>query len=171
MKKSILVPGAIVFLIVALDQITKQLIARTMELGEEIVVIPNFITITYHRNTGAAWGILDGNMTFFYAITIVAGILFYYLLKDDDMKHKTFYQTGIILMIAGGIGNFIDRILYQEVIDFLDVDLGSYTTFPIFNVADIALVVGMIAFAIDILLEDVIKWIRSKSQTPSEPTE
>ena len=171
MKKTFLIPSAIILLVIALDQITKQLIATTMELGEELVVIPNFITITSHRNTGAAWGILDGNMTFFYAITVVAGILFYFLLKDDDMQHKVLYKTGILLMIAGGIGNFIDRMLYQEVIDFIDIDLWSYTTFPIFNVADISLVVGMIAFAIDILWEDVIKWIRSKSQTPQKPTE
>lgn len=171
MKKTILIPSLIITAIIALDQITKQLVAKTMELGQDIVIIPNFITITSHRNTGAAWGIFDGNMTFFYAITIVAGILFYLLLKDDEMAEKTLYKTGILMMIAGGVGNFIDRLLYQEVIDFLDVDLWSYTTFPIFNVADIALVVGMIAFAIDILWEDVIKWIRSKSQTPSEPSE
>jgi signal peptidase II len=151
--------------IVLLDQVTKQLIARTMDLGDQIIVIPNFITITSHRNTGAAWGIFSGNMTFFYLITILAGILFYYLLKDADLKHKTLYTIGVVLMIAGGIGNFIDRALFQEVIDFIDIDLWSYTTFPIFNVADIALVVGMIAFALDILLEDVIKWKRSKSQT------
>lgn len=171
MKRTTLIPIGIIVLIVALDQLTKQLIARTMELGEDIIVIQNFFTITSHRNTGAAWGIFDGNMTFFYLITIVAGVLFYYLLKDADMKHKTLYTTGIILMIAGGIGNFIDRMLFQEVIDFIDIDVWSYTTFPIFNIADIALVVGMIAFAIDILWEDVIKWIRSKSQTPSTPTE
>ena len=171
MKKSIWLPALILAGVIALDQFTKQLVARTMELNEDIVVIRNFITITSHRNTGAAWGILDGNMTFFYAITVVAGILFYVLLNDDEMKHKTLYKTGILLMIAGGIGNFIDRLLYQEVIDFLDIDLWSYTTFPIFNVADIALVVGMIAFAVDILWEDVIKWIRSKSHKTSKSSE
>lgn len=168
MNKKWIVPSAIIAIIIALDQLTKQLVLRTMELGEELVVIPNFFAITSHRNTGAAWGILDGNMTFFYIITVIAGILFYVLLNDADMKHKKLYTSGIIMMIAGGIGNFIDRAIYQEVIDFINIDLWSYTTFPIFNIADISLVVGMIAFATDIILEDVIKWIRTKSdQTPS----
>lgn len=171
MHRKPLLPILLVGGIVLLDQLTKQLVLRTMELGQDIVVIRGFLTITSHRNTGAAWGILDGNMTFFYAVTVLAGVLFYYLLKDADMKHKTFYTLGITLMIAGGIGNFIDRVLFQEVVDFFNVDLWSYTTFPIFNIADIALVVGMIAFAFDILWEDVIKWRRSKSQRPSEPTE
>jgi signal peptidase II len=165
------IPAALIAGIVLIDQFTKQLVLRTMELGENIVVIPGFFTITSHRNTGAAWGILDGNMTFFYAITVVSGVLFYLLWKDEEMKHKTLYTLGITLMVAGGIGNFIDRLLFQEVVDFFNVDLWSYTTFPIFNIADISLVVGMIAFAVDILWEEVFGWIRSKSQPPSEPNE
>jgi signal peptidase II len=169
MKQKWLIPAGIILLIIAADQLTKQLVAQLMEEGDSIVIIKNFFAITSHRNTGAAWGIFDGNMTFFYIITVIAGILFYVLLNDADMKHKKLYTTGIILMIAGGIGNFIDRLLFQEVIDFMNVDLWSYTTFPIFNIADIALVVGMIAFAADIILEDVMKWIRSKSeQTPNQ---
>ncbi len=158
MKRQTIFAILVIVALLAIDQLTKYLVATTMELGEQIVVIPNFITLTSHRNTGAAWGILDGNMTFFYIITVFAAGLFVYLLKDVDMSEKRLYSAGVILMIAGGFGNFIDRLLFQEVVDFLDVDLWSYTTFPIFNVADICLVVGMIAFATDIVLEDVIKW-------------
>jgi len=163
MKKTFIIPSAIITVLLVLDQVTKHLVRTTMNLTDEIIVIPNFFSITSHRNTGAAWGILDGNMVFFYIITIFAGGLFFYLLRDTDMKAKKLYTTGVILMIAGGIGNFIDRALFQEVVDFINVDLWSYTTFPIFNIADICLVVGVIAFAVDIIIEDVLKWKQSKS--------
>lgn len=161
MKKQYIILLAIVFVLVGLDQFTKYLIVQQLELGEQITVIPNFFTITSHRNTGAAWGIFSGNMTFFYLITLLAAGLFYFLLKDIDITKQKFYASGIILMIAGGIGNFIDRLFFQEVVDFIDIDLFSYTTFPIFNIADICLVVGMIIFALDVLLEDVLKWRKS----------
>jgi len=163
MKKMFIIPSAIITALVVFDQVTKFIVRTTMNLRDEIVVIPNFFTITSHRNTGAAWGILDGNMIFFYIITVFAGGLFYVLLRDVDMKAKKLYTAGVILMIAGGIGNFIDRALFQEVVDFINIDLWSYTTFPIFNIADICLVVGMIAFAVDIIIEDVLKWKQSKS--------
>lgn len=137
------------------DQITKYIVKTTMVLGEKIVVIPGFFSITSHRNDGAAWGIFSGNMIFFYLITIFAMALFYYLVKDADMNHKKFYSLAVFLMVSGGIGNFIDRALYQQVVDFIDVDIFSYTSFPIFNIADMCLVIGMILFAIDLILEEI----------------
>jgi signal peptidase II len=164
MKKNIWIPTIIIIIVVLLDQWTKYMVKTTMTIGERITVIPGFFTVTSHRNEGAAWGILDGNMTFFYFITIFAIGLFLYLLKDMDFKDKPFYSIGITLMFAGAIGNFIDRLAFQQVTDFIDVDLWSYTTFPTFNIADSSLVIGVIAFAIDILLEDVIKWKHTKSK-------
>jgi signal peptidase II len=161
MKKHIIIIIAVILSLVAIDQITKILIVNQLEIGEDIVVIENFFTITSHRNDGAAWGILGGNMIFFYLITIVAIGLFYYLLKDINFETQKLYAAGIVLMISGGIGNFIDRILFQQVVDFIDIDLFSYTTFPIFNIADICLVVGMIIFVLDVILEEVFKWKQS----------
>lgn len=137
------------------DQVTKYIVKTSMALGEKIVVIPGFFTVTSHRNDGAAWGILGGNMIFFYLITIAALGLFYYLLKDADMKNKKFYSVAIFLMVSGGIGNFIDRLLFKQVVDFIDIDIFGYTSFPIFNIADMCLVVGMILFAIDLILEEI----------------
>ncbi len=161
MKKQYLLIVGFILVLIGLDQLTKYLIVQNLVIGENIVVIKNFFTITSHRNTGAAWGILSGNMVFFYIITAVAGGLFYYLLKETDFKTQKLYTSGIILMIAGGIGNFIDRLFFKEVVDFIDIDIFNYTSFPIFNVADICLVVGMIVFALDVLLEEVFKWKKS----------
>jgi signal peptidase II len=156
MKKAYIKAGGIISILIALDQITKYIVATTMDLGQNIVVINGFFSISSHRNDGAAWGIFSGNMIFFYLITVFAIGLFYILLKDIDFKQKPFYSYAIILMTAGGLGNFIDRVLFQEVVDFINIDLFSYTTFPIFNIADICLVVGMILFAFDVLFEEVL---------------
>lgn len=161
MKKQYIIILSIILGLIGFDQLTKFLIVNQLEIGEKIVVINRFFTITSHRNDGAAWGIFSGNMVFFYIITIVAFGLFFYLLKEIDLKTQKFYASGIILMIAGAIGNFIDRLLFKEVVDFIDIDLFSYTTFPIFNIADICLVVGMIIFTLDVILEEVLKWKKS----------
>lgn len=155
MKKNYYIIIASVLGLVLLDQITKQFIAQTMDIGEYYTVINNFFLINSHRNTGGAWGILTGQMTIFYLITLVAFVLFYYLIKEVDFNLKKVYSIAVILLIAGAIGNFVDRLLFQEVVDFLDFYIFGYD-FPIFNVADICLVIGMFLFAYDILLEDLI---------------
>lgn len=155
MKKKHYIILVSALLLVILDQLTKQYIVHTMELGEKITVIENFFIINSHRNTGGAWGILTGQMMVFYLITLIAFVLFYYLVKDVDFKDKKIYSIAVILLIAGAIGNFIDRLLFQEVVDFLDFYIFGYD-FPIFNVADICLVVGMFLFAYDILMEEII---------------
>lgn len=154
MKKKYAIVLLGVSLIVILDQLTKQYIARTMDLHEKIVVIKNFFSIASHRNNGAAWGILEGQMIVFFFITALAFVLFYYLIKEIDFTNKKLYSVSIILLVSGAIGNFIDRILFGYVVDFLDFVIFGYD-FPTFNVADMALVIGVAIFAYDILKEDI----------------
>lgn len=154
MKKNYYIVLLGVSLIVILDQLTKQFIARTMELYDQIEVIKNFFYISSHRNDGAAWGILEGEMIVFFFITAIAFALFYYLIKEIDFVNKKLYSTSVILLIAGAIGNFIDRLLFGYVVDFLDFNIFGYN-FPTFNVADMALVIGVTIFAYDILKEDI----------------
>jgi len=149
MKKYIIF-AIIIILLIVLDQVTKTLILRTMDLGDSYVVIENFFEITSHRNKGASWGMFQGQLTFFYITTIVAYGFFAYLAKDIDFKKKPMYTIAILLLIAGTTGNFIDRILYQEVVDFLDFIIVGYD-FPIFNVADMCLVIGAFALGIDVV--------------------
>ncbi len=155
MKKNYYIIAASVLLLVLLDQLTKQYIVKTMDIGEYHTIIKNFFIINSHRNTGGAWGILTGQMTIFYFITFIAFVLFYYLIREVDFNYKKIYSIAVILLIAGALGNFIDRLLFKEVVDFLDFYIFGYD-FPIFNVADICLVVGMGLFAYDILLEDIV---------------
>jgi len=154
MKKKYYIIIISVIILVILDQITKYVIANSMVLGEKIVIIEDFFLINSHRNSGGAWGILQDQMTIFYLVTIIAFVLFYYLTKEVDFKNKKIYSMAVVLLIAGGVGNFIDRLIFQEVVDFLDFYIFNYD-FPIFNVADICLTVGISLFAFDILLEEV----------------
>lgn len=128
-------------IIVAIDQFTKWLIVKNMEIGENITVIENFFYITSHRNRGAAWGILQGQMWFFYIITavVIAGLIYY--IQKHTKENKV---MGIALgfMLGGAIGNFIDRLFRKEVVDFINTYIFSYD-FPIFNIADSALCIGV----------------------------
>lgn len=138
--------------IIIIDQLSKWWIIVNMELRESIPVLENVFYITSHRNPGAAWGILAGQMTFFYIITvIVIGIIVYYIQKYA--KDSLWTGIALALVLGGAIGNFIDRLIRKEVVDFFDVYIGSYN-FPIFNVADSALVVGVIVIFIITFLEE-----------------
>lgn len=132
----------------------------------DIRVIPGFFHFTFSFNTGASFGSFKGNLTLFYVISVVAAVLFYFLLKDIDWKNKKWYTSAVILMIAGGIGNFIDRLLFQKVTDFIELE---FMRFAIFNFADMCLVVGVILFGLDLVLEEV--YGKHKSTKRSEQPE
>lgn len=138
--------------IIALDQITKAIIVNKMELGESIQVIENFLYITSHRNPGAAWGILAGKMWFFYIVTVVVIVALVVYIQKMAKTHML-VGVALALMLGGAIGNFIDRILHQEVVDFIDTYIFGYN-FPIFNVADSALTVGVALLIIYMLFEE-----------------
>ncbi|RLQ95810.1 signal peptidase II [Falsibacillus albus] len=138
--------------VLLLDQATKWIIANKMEYHESIKVIDHFLYITSHRNQGAAWGILQGQMWFFYLITVVVIIgIVYYIQKHA--KGKPLLGMSLGLMLGGAIGNFIDRAIRHEVVDFIDTYIFSYD-FPIFNVADAALTVGVILLMIYMFKEE-----------------
>lgn len=137
--------------ILIIDQVTKRIIATTMNIGDSYEVIPIFLNITSHRNNGAAWGILSGKMGFFYIITIVILIVLV-LFYIKEAKYNLFMQVAISLLFAGALGNFIDRLVNGEVVDFVDTNIFGYD-FPIFNVADSSLTIGVL-FIIIALLKD-----------------
>lgn len=126
-----------------------------MYYGQSITVIENFLYITSHRNRGAAWGILQGQMWFFYLITVVVVVgLIIYIQKLK--KQDKWFGIALALMLGGAIGNFIDRVVRKEVVDFVNTYIFTYD-FPIFNVADSALVVGVIIMFIMTLFEEKMK--------------
>lgn len=142
----------IALIVIIIDQFTKFLIVKYMEIGESIPVIEKLFYISSHRNAGAAFGILQGQMIFFYIITvIVIGIIVYYI--QTQTKESRFLGISLGLILGGAIGNFIDRVLLGHVVDFLNVYIFSYD-FPIFNIADSALVIGVLLLIVFIFLEE-----------------
>lgn len=138
--------------VIAIDQFTKYLVVKNMELYEQISIIDGFFSLTSHRNSGAAWGILEGKMWFFYVITIIVIIgIIYYLHKFG--KNSKLFGMALGLILGGAIGNFIDRVLNQEVVDFFDFVIFGYD-FPIFNIADSALTIGVIFVIIATILDE-----------------
>lgn len=140
-------------LIFLLDQITKSCVDSSMRLHESIPVIGGFFNITYIRNPGAAFGFMAGasplfRVIFFMAINVLAIILVvYYIWKSR--AEEPFLAFALSLILSGALGNLVDRIRFGEVIDFLDVYIGSYH-WPAFNIADSAISVGAVILFIEL---------------------
>lgn len=142
----------IAIFVIALDQITKYIVVRDMDQGQSIELISGFLYLTSHRNAGAAFGILQGQMWLFYIATVVVvGVIVYMIITQA--KESRFFGISLGLVLGGAIGNFIDRLLEGEVVDFIDVFIFTYN-FPIFNVADMALVIGVGLMMIYFILEE-----------------
>ncbi|EOB2825022.1 MULTISPECIES: signal peptidase II [Enterococcus] len=137
-------------LLVGLDQWSKYLTLQNISLGETKEFIPGFLSLTHLRNTGAAWSLLEGKMIFFYVITVIVSVVIIYLLIKN-YKKSIWYSVGLSFVLAGAIGNFIDRVRLGYVVDMLQTD---FMNFPIFNVADSTLVVGVICIFIYLILDE-----------------
>ncbi|WP_454192065.1 signal peptidase II [Paenibacillus sp. Marseille-Q7038] len=142
----------IALIIFLVDQGTKWLVKTNMDLGQEISVIGDFFYITSHRNRGAAFGILQDQRWFFIVVTIIVVIALVWYIQKIKSQPDKLLPLALSLVLAGAIGNFLDRLLMGEVVDFFKFNFGSYT-FPIFNVADSAIVVGVALIILDTLLE------------------
>jgi len=134
-----------------LDQFSKYLITSRMLLGESLPIFPPVFYITYILNPGAAFGILANRTNFFIVLSllvIVAVLVMYRYLP----KGKTLMTLAIGLVVGGALGNLIDRVRLGHVIDFLD-----FRVWPIFNLADAAIVIGAVLIIIDIWRSDKVK--------------
>ena len=143
---------AIVAVTIIVDQLTKFLVVKYMTLGQSISVIDNFLYITSHRNEGAAWGILQGKMIFFYVVTLVVIGLVILWIRKLDIKKEKLLVIALSFSLGGALGNFIDRVMYQHVVDFINTYIFGYD-FPIFNIADSALCIGVFLMAVDAILD------------------
>ena len=121
------------FILVAIDQASKFYIRSIFILGDSIPLFGNFFRFTYLQNTGVSFGLFKGNNMFFVVLSIIALAYFIYLFATEKE-----FQVQYSLVIAGVIGNVIDRIHLGYVVDFIDI--GSY---PVFNVADSCISIGV----------------------------
>lgn len=140
-----------ILFLTGLDQFSKSLVVSYIDEFAQIPIINGFFSLIYVRNTGAGFSIMEGQQTILILITIVAIIYFSYSLYKAKNR-ETLKIISLILIISGAIGNLIDRISYNYVIDFLDFVIFSYD-FPVFNIADCLLCVGVGLLLIDVLME------------------
>jgi len=134
-------------LIVICDQITKYAVFSNIKMGHLIPVINNFFYITHVENYGAAWSMFQGGRYFFIVVTIITTIgIILYIRKS----RQSLINLSLSFVLGGAVGNLIDRVVKGGVTDFLEFHFGSYI-FPVFNVADIFVVVGTFLLAFLIL--------------------
>lgn len=142
--------GALVVIVIVIDQISKYYIQSQMSLGKSIAVIPNVFHITYILNPGAAFGMFEHKVGFFIAVALgmVGGIIFLY---PRIVRMPRLFRVGTGLLAGGALGNVIDRLRLGYVVDFFD-----FRKWPVFNIADMAIVVGVtfIIYTLLFLLEE-----------------
>lgn len=136
---SICVSLVIIALTLGLDQWTKWAITHTLFLHEKIEIIAHFFSLTYVQNTGAGFSLFEGfGILFFAVLTIAALVVIVWLfIRSDDVRA----QLCLALVFSGAAGNFIDRLRFGYVRDFLSFRIFGWD-FPVFNIADICITVG-----------------------------
>ena len=132
----------LVLILVPLDQVTKWWIATNVSPYQPIEVIDGFFRLTHARNPGAALGLLQGlPIGVFIGLSVLAlGLIAWFYRQVEEWDRLSAVSLGLI--ISGALGNLIDRVVHQEVVDFLQFDFGLFI-FPDFNVADASIVIGV----------------------------
>lgn len=135
---------AIIISVLFLDQLTKFLAARFLQLNTSLILIKNFLNLSLVHNRGAAFGILKNQLFVFVIISLLAIALILYHLKDK--KRSRLSSISLSLILGGAVGNLIDRLRFGFVIDFLD-----FRVWPVFNVADSAITIGVVLLSWELL--------------------
>lgn len=142
----------ILFVLTGIDQLTKFIIVSNYSLNDSLVVIKDFFNITYINNYGAGFSILQDQRIFLSVVSIIAiGILVYLLITEKKSSNLT--KASYLMIIAGALGNLIDRIRLGYVVDFLDFNIFGYD-FPVFNFADCCITIGCFIVIFIVLKEN-----------------
>ena len=144
MKKGLKDILGLSFVFLIIDQIVKIVLNNRMILNQTVIVIKNFFSITLVHNTGAAFSLFSGNryLFIFIAILIILGLIFYIKGLEYLDELDVFIYS---MLFAGILGNLVDRVVYGYVIDYLSFNFGNFL-FPVFNFADICIVVAVFLY-------------------------
>ncbi len=138
-------------ILLCIDQISKLLVVNLLTKTDSITIIKNFFYLTYINNDGAAFSILVGKRIFLILIAVLVTVMLIRYIKKNNIQNKL-ELVSISLIIGGSLGNLMDRVIRGYVIDFLDFKIFNYN-FPIFNLADTFIVIGVIL----LLLKEIRK--------------
>lgn len=148
--------------IILADQVTKAIVVRSMRLGQSIPIVPGYFDLTFVLNPGAAFSLLaelpEWIRTPFFILISVAAVILIAVYRARHLRAHRLASVSLGLILGGAVGNLIDRVRYGVVVDFLDVHVYQYH-WPVFNVADSAISVGVTLLLIDMLLE----WRRERA--------
>lgn len=162
---SFILAGIVAAVCLVADQITKYIVSSNMIQYESIPFIDGLINFTYIRNPGAAWGILGGKTWLLLIFTAVIMAIVVIILVKDKLKSKLLFWSGC-LIISGGIGNMIDRIFNGgEVVDFIET---AFMDFPVFNIADCAVVIGAGLLILYFILDTVAEAVKKKNKEATD---
>ena len=151
-NKKILLIIFIIIISICIDQIVKQIVIKNV-FNSSIQIIKGVLNFTYVENTGGAYGIGSNNILIFIIINIIIlGILMKFAISKRE-EIDTISLIAISLIIAGGMGNLIDRVARGYVVDF--VDINPVLKYPVFNIADIFVVTGCIVIAIELIYRTI----------------
>lgn len=133
------------FIVLVIDIISKRLVINFMIPEESIILIDNFFSLTYVKNTGVAFSFMDGYVPLIIISSMIVLFMIFKYIKYSDISKWD--SIGYSLVIGGAIGNLCDRIVYGYVIDFLDFNIFGLN-YPIFNLADTFIVIGVVILLI-----------------------
>jgi len=140
-KKQALISAVSILAILAIDQSSKFLIQLKLGIGESIPLIRNVLHLTFVKNTGAAFGLFKNSTIVFIVISVVVvvciSILLLRSIKGGKSSSSPIFNSALILIVSGALGNLIDRLRFGYVVDFIDVRI-----WPVFNIADTAITIG-----------------------------
>lgn len=153
------------FIVLVIDRISKLFILNNFELGEGFVAIKGVLNIAFVKNPGAAWGMFGGKTLPLIILTSLVMVACVFVLIKIGKKNPLLFWS-LVLVVSGGFGNLIDRIFYNGyVVDFLQ--FGFWTSYPVFNIADCAVVIGGGMLILYFIL-DLIKDFNLKKNIKSE---
>ena len=160
-KNAILVAIIMLVILVGLDQWTKWAVVRSIPLNGVHVVIPGFFELTYLQNFGAAFSSMSGaGMWYFIILTTIALIaLSIWFLKNDDSR----IDIALSIIIAGAIGNLIDRVMLGYVRDFFQFYIFGYP-FAVFNIADVCITLGCVLLFVVMFADDFKAWRMARKE-------
>lgn len=131
--------------IASFDQLLKYFVSKYMYLGQSIPLIPDILYLTYVRNTGAAFSLFVGFSSYLTIVGVIVTlvVIYFHIMLP---KHEHYVQSALACVLAGSLGNLFDRVSRGYVVDFID-----FRVWPVFNLADIMINIGVVLLAIYIL--------------------
>ncbi len=145
---------------VLIDQLTKYLVIKYLKGERPLVIVKDLLSFVYVENRGAAFGILQNKKWFFVIVTVISVVILLYIFLSSYRKMSTWLIVALSFILGGTIGNFIDRMRLDYVVDFISVRIMNRYDFAVFNLADAFIVIGAIMLMLHIIIFDNKKAVK-----------